>query len=106
MVLHGAINQKWHEVHGYDTQNGRLVGGRRLIWSYDFALLVRAMRDEDWADFNWHCLQNEVVPLVAKALRDAAADCRMRGLAQSRALSHGIFPIAVVITTLIGSAKG
>ena len=74
MVLHGAINQKWHEVHGYDTQNGRLVGGRRLIWSVDFALLVAAMRDEDWDDLSLHCLQNGVAPLVAEVLRDAAAD--------------------------------
>ena len=74
MVLHGVINQKWHEVHGYDAEHERLSGTRRLIWSIDFDLLASSMSADDWNRLVQHCLTQGVGPLVAQALRGVEDD--------------------------------
>ena len=74
MIVHAVINQKWHALHGYDTENGRLAAARRLIWSVDFDLLCEAMEHQDWARLHAHCNTHGVGPLVAEALRGMSAD--------------------------------
>lgn len=74
MIVHAVINQKWHALHGYDTENGRLAAARRLIWSVDFDLLCEAMEHQDWVRLHAHCNTHGVGPLVAEALRGMSAD--------------------------------
>ena len=74
MIVHATINQKWHAVHGYDTDSGRLAAARRLIWSVDFDLLCRSMEPQDWARLQAHCKAHAVGPLVAEALSGMAVD--------------------------------
>ncbi|MFU7527418.1 nucleotidyltransferase family protein [Qipengyuania sp. ASV99] len=74
MILHGTINQKWHAQHGYESEKGRLMSPRRLIWSVDFGLLVRSMDETDWQRLTAHCAREGVGELVAEALRGARDD--------------------------------
>lgn len=74
MVLHAVINQKWHAQHGYDAEDGRVVGPRRLIWSIDFDLLVRAFEPGDWERLTTRALGCGAGPLVAEALLGAQED--------------------------------
>lgn len=74
MVLHATINQKWHAQHGYESEKGRLMSPRRLIWSVDFDLLVRSMNEADWHNLTAHCEREGVGELVAEALRGAQDD--------------------------------
>ena len=73
-LIHETINQKWHEAYGYWAEQGRVKGGRRLIWSVDFDLLVRTMADADWTRLVTLCAERGVGPLVAGALHGAARD--------------------------------
>lgn len=73
-LIHETLNQKWHLVHGYEAEGGRVIGSRRLIWSVDFDLMMRAMRPQDWARLVDHCEERKVGPLIAEALRGAAQD--------------------------------
>lgn len=73
-LVHEAINQEWHKLHGYWAEEGRVKGGRRLIWSVDFDLLTRAMDENGWARLTALCAERAVGPLVADALRGAAGD--------------------------------
>ena len=83
-LIHEAINQKWHESHGYWAEDGRVKGSRRLIWSVDFDLLARALDAADWARLVELSGERGVSPLVAEALRGAAGDLRWFELAGSR----------------------
>ncbi len=74
MILHAAVNQKWHSLHGYDAEEARLASPRRLIWSVDFDLLVGSMTDDDWANLTRHCTAERAGPLVAEALCGAQHD--------------------------------
>ena len=71
LVLHGAINQKWHAVNGYDAEYEKLASPRRHIWSVDFDLLARAMSQRDWERLVEISSVGGVAPLVADALRGA-----------------------------------
>lgn len=74
MMLHATINQKWHALHGYDAEAGRLASPRRLIWSIDFELMATNMEGDEWEKLIDHCGQHGVGPLVADALRGMAQD--------------------------------
>lgn len=74
MVVHATTNQKWHAQHGYDAEDGRLIGPRRLMWSVDFDLLTKCMDDTDWAELIDHCTHTGIGPLVAEALDGARED--------------------------------
>ncbi|WP_337661200.1 nucleotidyltransferase family protein [Erythrobacter sp. Alg231-14] len=74
MLVHATTNQKWHAQHGYDAEDGRLTGPRRLLWSVDFDLLVQNMAIDDWERLISHCSRVKIGPLVAEALIGAAAD--------------------------------
>ena len=68
MILHATINQKWHALHGYHSESGRLASPRRLIWSVDLDLLCKSMEKSDWTWLEAHCAAHGVGPLVAEAL--------------------------------------
>ena len=74
MIVHAVINQKWHALHGYDAEGGRLASARRLIWSVDFDLLCQSMEPQDWERLKAHCEVHAAGPLVAEALRGMATD--------------------------------
>lgn len=74
MMLHATINQKWHALHGYDAEGGRLVSPRRLIWSIDFDLMARGMTPQDWQRLQEHCQRHGVGALVAHSLRGMVQD--------------------------------
>lgn len=74
IIIHEAINQKWHEAHGYWTEHGNIRGARRLIWSLDFDLLASVMEEADWQRLSSLCEERGIGPLVAEALRAAASD--------------------------------
>ncbi len=73
-LIHETLNQKWHITHGYWTEQGRVKGARRLIWSVDFDLLARGLGNEGWERLVALCNERGVGPLVAEALRAAASD--------------------------------
>lgn len=73
-LIHETLNQKWHVAHGYWTEQGRVKGARRLIWSVDFDLLARRLGDAGWQRLLTLCAERGVGPLVAEALRGAASD--------------------------------
>ncbi|BDI59510.1 nucleotidyltransferase family protein [Qipengyuania nanhaisediminis] len=74
MLLHAAINQKWHREHGYFAESGRVTGARRLIWSVDFDLLAAAMNSDDWETLAARCEKRRCAALVAEALDGATRD--------------------------------
>ncbi len=73
-VVHAAINQNWHSTHGYYSQDKRLTGSRRFIWSVDFDLLLRNLNSAAHARLTDICLKGGVGPLVASTLRGASED--------------------------------
>ncbi|MEO1221571.1 MAG: nucleotidyltransferase family protein [Pseudomonadota bacterium] len=74
MVLHAVINQKWHALHGYHSESGRLASKRRLIWSVDLNLMCKSMTDQDWRQLIEHSTANGVGALVAEALNGMQED--------------------------------
>ncbi|MEP1422957.1 MAG: nucleotidyltransferase family protein [Erythrobacter sp.] len=74
MVLHATINQKWHALHGYHSESGRLMSPRRLIWSVDLDLLCQSMTKQDWRKLEEHCEASGIGALVAEALRGMQID--------------------------------
>ncbi len=105
MVLHGAINQKWHAMHGYDAEKARLASPSRLIWMVDFDLLVRSMTDDDWAILTRHCTRERTGPLVAEALRGAQRDLGAV-LPESHLAELEAYPIAPDILTYFTKLDG
>ena len=73
-LIHETLNQKWHITHGYWTEQGRVKGARRLIWSVDFDLLARGLDNHGWERLVALCEERGVGPLVAEVLRGAASD--------------------------------
>jgi len=74
MVIHATTNQKWHAQHGYEAEEGRVTGPRRLMWSVDFDLMINSMTDADWKALIDHCSRVGIGPLVAEALLGAHKD--------------------------------
>ena len=74
MAMHAAINRKWHALHGYRAEDGKVMGSYRLVWSVDFDLLAREMTDADWHRLVALCRENETGPLIAEPLRAAQVD--------------------------------
>ena len=73
-MIHETINQKWHISHGYLTEEGKISGARRLIWSVDFDVMSGAMNGADWERLLKLCEARKFGPLVAQALRGAESD--------------------------------
>jgi hypothetical protein len=73
-LVHETLNQKWHHVHGYYAEQGKVIGSRRLIWSLDFTLIAQALAPADWDRVCTFCESRKIGQLVAEALRGAASD--------------------------------
>ena len=78
ILIHEAINQKWHETRGYWTDQGRIKGARRLIWSVDFDLMANAMTDNEWQRLIELCAKHGIGPLILEALKNAQDDLEIR----------------------------
>jgi hypothetical protein len=74
MLVHGAINQAWHAARGFFVDGERIKGGRRLIWSVDYARLGAAFNDAQWAQLVAFSRDRQVSPLVHAALAGAQQD--------------------------------
>lgn len=74
MIIHAVINQKWHALHGYHSESGKLTSPKRLIWSVDLDLLCKTMAHDDWSRLDVHCRAQGVGVLVAEALRGMQCD--------------------------------
>ncbi|APE27328.1 nucleotidyltransferase family protein [Aurantiacibacter gangjinensis] len=68
-----ALNAEYHAILGYYIDGERMTGPRRLIWTYDTALLLRAMGPTDWAVLHRSARKSGIGPLLAKAVADASA---------------------------------
>lgn len=97
MIVHATINQKWHALHGYHSESGRLSSPRRLIWSVDFDLLCQNMEEDDWAQLEAHCKRHKVGALIAEALRGMEADLHVSAPAPTlaRLEEHPLDPTLV-----------
>ncbi len=74
MLVHGAINQIWHETRGFHVENERVIGGRRLIWAVDYHHLIQSFTATDWARLVAFCQQRDAGAIVASALSGAKRD--------------------------------
>lgn len=74
MVMHGAINQAWHEAHGFNVGDGRVVGGKRLIWAVDYLRLTQSFTTADWQKLADFCEAGEASAIVCAALDSARRD--------------------------------
>lgn len=69
-----SLNAQWHETFGYRIGNRKIAGTRRLIWTCDTDLLLRAMTDGDFELLLRRARETGVAP----ALQAAAVDARDR----------------------------
>lgn len=74
LMVHGAINQAWHVARGFFVDGERIKGGRRLIWSVDYARLTEAFSAADWQRLVTLCHERKISPLVHAALAGAVED--------------------------------
>lgn len=74
MLAHGAINQAWHVARGFFVDGERIVGGRRLIWSVDYARLAAGFTPDDWSRLVQFCHDRQISSVVLSALAGAVAD--------------------------------
>lgn len=74
MLVHGAVNQLWHQARGYDVGDVRIAGGRRLIWAVDYHQLTKGFSDSQWEALVTFCDEHGAGPIVGEALRGAQHD--------------------------------
>lgn len=74
MLIQGAINQAWHTARGYNVANERILGGRRLIWQVDYAMLVRRFNENHWDELLRVCRARDARSIVYSALAGAQKD--------------------------------
>jgi hypothetical protein len=73
LLVHVAINQAWHEAHGFNVDGAKIVGGKRLIWAMDYLLITAGYSDEDWQALADFCVAHDAAAIVKAAL-DGARD--------------------------------
>lgn len=74
LLLHGAVNQAWHVARGFNVDDDNVVGGRRLIWSLDYALLTRDFTTGQWEDIAAFCEAHDAAAILITALRGVHED--------------------------------
>lgn len=74
LLLHGAVNQAWHEARGFFLGERRVFGERRLIWHVDHHHLTARFTKADWEDLVALCRETGAGPIVHSALSGAQAD--------------------------------
>jgi hypothetical protein len=74
LLVHGAVNQTWHEHRGFHLGDEILHGGRRLIWAVDYHLLCRHFTAADWERLVAYCTAHDTGAVVHHALTGAIND--------------------------------
>ncbi len=74
MLVHGALNQAWHAQRGFLVEGERLFGERRLIWSVDYARIIRDFGPADWDRLLTYCAERDAAAVVHAALDGAQRD--------------------------------
>ncbi len=74
LLLHGAVNQAWHVARGFNVDDDNVVGGRRLIWSLDYARLTRDFTAPQWEDIAAFCEAHDAAAILISALRGVRED--------------------------------
>lgn len=74
MLVHGAINQAWHSARGYNVEDDRVTGGRRLIWAVDYLYLTDGFDAAQWGSFADFCESTDAAAIVHSALDGAQRD--------------------------------
>ncbi len=78
LLLHGAVNQMWHEYRGFYLGEELLFGQRRLIWSMDQALICAHFDSADWDRLVSICVSHDAGAIVHAALSGAVTDIGLR----------------------------
>ncbi len=71
LLVHGAVNQLWHQTRGVHVAGMRVVDSQRLIWSVDCHFITARFTSEDWAALIAFCRQCDAGAIVAAALEQA-----------------------------------
>lgn len=74
MMVHGAVNQVWHEARGFYVEGERIVGGRRLIWAVDYHHLTASFTPADWEALIEFGITTQSGAIIHRALDGAQAD--------------------------------
>ncbi|WP_033376745.1 nucleotidyltransferase family protein [Porphyrobacter sp. AAP82] len=74
LLLHAAINQTWHERHGFFANGERYNQVRRLIWAVDCQHITARFAASDWDMLADLCAARGAGPVVRKVLAGAAED--------------------------------
>lgn len=74
MLVHGAVNQAWHEARGFHVDGQRVIGGRRLIWSLDYHYLTARFTNADWEALVDFSTETGSGAIIHSALAGAQAD--------------------------------
>ncbi len=74
LLVHGAINQAWHEARGFNVDGDTVVGGKRLIWSVDYQCITSGFSADDWSSLAEYCAQHDGAAIVLAALDGAQRD--------------------------------
>ena len=74
MLLHGAVNQAWHEARGFGLGEARILGGRRLIWAVDYHHLAAHFTPAEWEAMIALCHEADAGAIVHRALAGAQGD--------------------------------
>lgn len=77
MLVHGAINQAWHVARGFYVEDVKVIGGRRLIWSVDYANIISGFSDEDWANLVQFCTERDARSITYSAIAGAQKDLHL-----------------------------
>ena len=73
LLVHGAINQQWHQSRGFHLGDDLVHGARRLIWSADTYFLCRSFNKGQWDRLVAYCHKHDASKVVQATLHDAVA---------------------------------
>jgi Uncharacterised nucleotidyltransferase len=74
LLVHGAINQAWHEARGFNVDGDTVVGGKRLIWAVDYQCIAAGFSAEAWHTLAEFCERHDAAAIVLAALDGAQRD--------------------------------
>lgn len=89
LLVHGAVNQAWHEHRGFHLGDVVVHGGRRLIWAVDYHVLCRQFTAADWERLVAYCIAHDTGAVVHHALTGAIGDI---GLALPDGIADRLLP--------------
>lgn len=74
LLVHGAVNQLWHQVRGVHVAGSRVVDSQRLIWSVDHHFITAGFGEAQWGELIAFCQECDAGAIVAAALTQAQRD--------------------------------